>query len=176
VAYLAADKIQVQMTPEDLRQILFYDVGEQAAWRDRAGRAWMLYYFAWHNPRAAQLGGVHVPERCLPAVGWVLERQDPNLTWARAGVQLVFNCFEFNAAAQHIFVFYCQWDPSNYPYADKTGRFRADRLSDAWLGERMAGKRQLEMALVGMPSLEEAELHLREFLDAAIAVPPNGGD
>jgi len=154
----------------ELCQGLFTNDGQQASWTDADGLHWLLYYFTWPRARAAQLGGVHVPERCLPAVGWVLDRQGPNFTWSRGGVTLVFNTYVFVHGATRIYVFYGQWDPSGYPYYEKTGRFPADRLLDAWDGERMRGKHLLEIGLLNAVSLPEATFAVQKFLDATIAV------
>src|SRR5690606_15252534 len=77
----AAPQAEVRPPAAALGQALFFDQGEEASWFDAQGRRWILFYFEWERARAAHLGGVHVPELCLPAVGWVLEGQGPNLIW-----------------------------------------------------------------------------------------------
>jgi hypothetical protein len=155
-----------------LYQSLFYNEGEQAEWRDAHGFKWLLYYFQWRNARAAQLGGVHVPEECLPAIGWTLEKQGPDLHWKRDGVDLIFNTYVFLHATTRVFVFYGQWDPAGYPYHTKTGRFRLDRLLDAWQGDRKQDKQLLEVALYDAGTMEAATQAMEKFLDAAIVVTP----
>ena len=158
-----------------LRQALFYDEGLQSSWKDGAGREWSLYNLQWNNGRAAQLGGVHSPESCLPAVGWAQLQQGDNLDWRRGNLELIFNTYEFAHGATHLFVFYCQWDPAGYQYYEKTGRIRADRLIDAWRADRKPGKQLLEIAVGRTPSLADATALVQKFLDAGIVELPPGG-
>jgi exosortase len=169
----AAPAARPEKPDRDLTQSLFTDDGLQADWTDDHDRRWLLYYFVWNHARAAQLGGVHVPERCLPAVGWVLDHQGPNLTWTRSGVTLVFNTFVFLHGPTRIYVFYGQWDPAGYPYYDVTGRIPADRLLDAWDGDRMKGKQLLEIGLLNVDSLDTAAQAVQKFLDRALVVAPS---
>ena len=168
----AVPAAKVAPVSPNLAQALFSDEGLQASWTDADGHEWLLYYFVWQRARAAQLGGVHVPLRCLPAVGWVLDHQGPNLTWSRDGVTLIFNTYEFVHGSTRIYVFYGQWDPAGYPYYDKTGRVPGDRILDAWDGQRMAGKHLLEIGLVNASSLPDATRAVQKFLDRALVINP----
>jgi exosortase len=168
----AVSDAKVEPLAPSLTQALYSDAGLQASWTDDAGHEWLLYYLVWQRARAAQLGGVHVPLRCLPAVGWVLDHQGPNLAWNHGGVSLIFNTYVFVHGPTHIYVFYGQWDPAGYPYYDKIGRFPSDRLLDAWDGQRMAGKHLLEIGLVNAPSLPDATRAVENFLDRAIIIDP----
>ena len=172
----AAPSAKAETPPADLRQVLFYDEGIQAAWKDNNEHEWRLYNLQWTRARAAQLGGVHSPESCLPAVGWAKLRQGENLKWQRDGLELIFNAYEFAYENHHEFVFYCQWDPAGYPYYEKTGRERSDRLVDAWTGDRKQGKQMLEVAIGDAASLDEAASLMRQFLDRGmVEVPPAAG-
>jgi exosortase len=161
-----------QAPSPDLRQALFFDRGVQATWTDRKGHEWFLYNLLWDHARAAQLGGVHSTENCLPSAGWVMNSQGPDYLWQRGGVTLIFNTYVFDHGPRRLFVFYCQWDPAGYPYNEKTGRIRSDRLLDAWRGDRKEGKQLLELALDHSSSLEAATTAVGQFLDAAIVVQP----
>jgi exosortase len=172
----AAPAAKAEALSADLRQVLFYNDGIQAAWKDAGGHEWRLFNLQWTRARAAQLGGVHSPESCLPAVGWVKQRQGENLVWRRGGIELVFNTYEFAYGDQHAFVFYGQWDPAGYRYYEKTGRERGDRLIDAWNGDRKEGKQLLEVAISDAASMEEAADMMRQFLDRGIVeVAPTAG-
>jgi exosortase len=174
---LAAVAPQAQVAPADreLKQALYFSTGIQATWVDEAGHDWSLYNLQWKQGRAAQLGGVHSPESCLPAVGWTLAQQGDNLVWSHHGLELVFNTYEFDHGATRLFVFYCQWDPAGYHYYEKTGRYRADRLLDAWLADRKEGKQLLEIAIGHTPSLATATRLMEDFLNHAIVeLPPAG--
>jgi len=168
----AAPQAKPESPPADLRQVLFYTDGIQAAWLDAGGHEWRLFNLQWTRARAAQLGGVHSPESCLPAVGWVKQQQGENLVWRRGGIEIIFNTYEFAHDAQHAFVFYGQWDPAGYRYYEKTGRERADRLADAWSGDRKAGKQLLEVAISDAASMDEAAALMRQFLDHGIVERP----
>jgi len=160
--------------PDSLRQTLFYDHAIQAEWPDDSGRGWALYNLQWDHARSAQLGGVHSPESCLPAVGWLIVQQGDNLVWKHGDIELIFNTYEFVHGDTHLHVFYCQWDPTGYAYFDKTGRYRSDRLLDAWNADRKQGKQLLEVAINHASSLNEATVLMRKFLDAAIIeLPPD---
>jgi exosortase len=170
----AAPNAKTEQPLASLRQALFYDEGLQSTWKDADGHVWSLYNLKWGNGRAAQLGGVHSPESCLPAVGWAQLQQGANLDWRRGGLELIFNTYEFAHGATHLFVFYCQWDPAGYEYYEKTGRFRADRLIDAWHADRKQGKQLLEIAIDHAPSLADATTLVQKFLDASIVELPPG--
>jgi exosortase len=169
----AAPQAKVEATPAALRQVLFYNTGSEAAWTDNGGRYWRLYNLQWTRARAAQLGGVHSPQSCLPAVGWVEQHQGDNLDWRRGALELIFNTYEFTYKSTPQFVFYCQWDPAGYPYYAKTGRERGDRLLDAWNADRKQGKQLLEIAISNAPSLAAATKLMQQFLDQTIVeLPP----
>ena len=169
----AAPNAKTEQPLASLRQALFYDEGLQSTWKDSDGREWSLYNLKWDNGRAAQLGGVHSPESCLPAVGWVQLQQGENLDWHSGGLELIFNTYEFAHDSTHLFVFYCQWDPAGYQYYEKTGRFRADRLIDAWHADRKQGKQLLEIAVGHTPTLADATDLVKKFLaDGIVELPP----
>jgi exosortase len=168
----AVPDAKVEPADAELCRALFCEAGEQASWTDAQGHPWMLYYFTWQRPRAAQLGGVHVPERCLPAVGWGLERQGPDLRWQRDGVTLIFNTYVFVHGPERVCVFYCQWDPAGYHYETISSRDQVGRLFDAWHGLRMEDKRMLEIGIFNVESLTDATRAAVRFLDAAVAPLP----
>lgn len=154
-----------------IKDVLHYSRGEYVKWESTQGLNWMAYFFEWDNAKSAQLGGVHNPEICLPATGWTMqEKADDFLWYNEAGLELMFNSYHFTNQRTAIYVFYCQWDPAGYPYHIKSGRFREDRLYDAWKGDRKAGKQKLEIIIQGADSLEYAKNELINFLDQAVVV------
>jgi len=170
----AAPTAKMEKPLASLRQALFYTDGLQSGWKDPQGHDWSLYNLQWDSGRAAQLGGVHSPETCLPAVGWAQLAQGENLDWKRGNLELIFNTYEFAHGSTHLFVFYCQWDPAGYDYYEKNGRFRADRLIDAWRADRKQGKQLLEIAVGHTPTLADATALVQKFLDASIVELPPG--
>lgn len=169
----AAPHAQVESPDAELKQVLYYSTGVQANWVDDAGHDWTLFNLQWKEGRAAQLGGVHSPESCLPAVGWVMAGQGENLVWQHDGLELIFNTYAFDHGSTRLFVFYCQWDPAGYRYHEKTGRYREDRLLDSWAADRKEDKQLLEIAVGHTSSLASATDLVRNFLDHAIVeLPP----
>jgi len=152
-----------------IEEVLHYSEGQLAEWRGPGRLGWMAYYLQWDSARAAQLGGIHRPEACLPAGGWnLIERFDDFVWEGPKGLQLIFNTFEFSNGERDMYVFYCQWDRTNYPYHDKLSRAQIDRLRDAWAGERKAGKIKLEVFCLNARTRHEALNQLKEILAETI--------
>ncbi|GHC11213.1 exosortase/archaeosortase family protein [Cerasicoccus arenae] len=162
---------QIQFDPINPRieEVLHYSEGSLARWKGPGKLEWMAYFLRWDSARAAQLGGIHRPEACLPAGGWELVRQDDNFIWTSPeGLELVFNTYEFEGNGDHIYVFYCQWDKTNFPYFEKAGRLQLDRLTDSWHGERKDGKIKLEIFVYNARTRAEALSALKDILKDSI--------
>lgn len=156
-----------------IEEVLHYSEGQLGEWRGPGKLGWMAYFLRWDSARAAQLGGLHRPEACLPAGGWKLVEQFEDFTWkGPEGLDLTFNQYEFTNNDRSIYVFYCQWDKTNYPYFKKTGRFQTDRLKDAWLGERKDGKIKLEVFVYNARTRQEALSQLKDILAETIVPEP----
>ncbi len=164
---------QAREIPARIRDSLFFDRGELYTWSDPVrGCSTLSYYFIWNDARAAQLGGVHKPELCLPATGWKMTKDGGTHLWRSGPLEIVFNAYTFANAERSIHVFYGQWDPAGYPYHLKQGRYHSDRLWDAWVGDRKEGKRKLEIVIAGTPSLDAATAELDALLNRVIVVQP----
>lgn len=171
------DKIPAKVNFEPINprieDVLHYSEGQLGEWRGPGQLGWMAYFLRWDSARAAQLGGLHRPEACLPAGGWRLVEQFDDFTWQGSdGLELVFNQYEFANEDRSIYVFYCQWDKTNYPYFKKEGRFQADRLADAWRGERKDGKIKLEIFVYNARTRQEALSQLKSILAESIVPEP----
>lgn len=154
--------------------ILHYDTGEFARWSGPGEMRWMAYFLRWDDARSAQLGGIHNPEACLPATGWEMIEKGDNFTWhGPDGLELVFNTYTFMQDETRLFVFYCQWDRTAFPYHEKVGRQRADRFRDAWLGERKEGKTKLELFAYNARDKSAALRALQRFLDQSVQALPS---
>jgi len=162
-----ADLEHKPISPQ-IKDVLHYSRGEFVSWQSDPALHWLAYFFTWENGKSAQLGGVHNPEICLPATGWTLREKAADFVWRRDGLQLVFNRYHFQNHSTAIYVFYCQWDPAGYPYHTKAGRYRRDRLYDAWVGDRKDGKQKLEIIIQGAANMEFAQGALTEFLNHAV--------
>jgi len=173
--YAGTHELKFEEIEPRIQDILFYSEGELVTWKTPNNYKWIAYYFEWGTGRSAQLGGVHNPELCLPAVGWNMDDQAPDLLWhGPQGLELIFNSYFFTNPQSEAYVFYCQWDPQGYPYHTKEGRFRLDRIHDAWIGDRKAGKQQLEIIIYGPRSMADAKAALVKFLNEAIHLQSSG--
>lgn len=155
-----------------IKDTLLYDVGAHTEWKTEGLYSWIAYYFHWHAPQGAQLAGFHGPDLCLPAAGWRMHEVGDKVSWQKDDVELIFSSFSFAGTRNLVYVFYCQWDQSHYPYHTKKGTMRRDRLISAWNGHLKKGKIVLQVIASGMPSLKDAEGDLIEFLNKAIVVVP----
>lgn len=165
--------IKLETVPPSVKERLLYEDGELVRGQGPEGYTWLAYYFSWKRLKAAQLGGFHGPELCLPALGWGTAEEGELLRWEQGGTQLVFRSFRFNRAAQSIYVFFTQWDQSAYPYHQKAGRFRKDRLLEAWHRHRSPRKTSLEVVLSGPKSFPEARQALQTMLKQALVITPD---
>ena len=156
--------------PSQMQKKLHYDEGRLFHVRISSTQTGLVYFLKWHSGRAAQLGGVHTPDDCLAAVGWSFLWQGKEFVWKRGidGVKLVFNTYAFTNGQGKIYVFFCQWDPSGYPYYLPMRSAYAVRLADAWRGNQKGGKQNLEIAFSGFSSLAEAKVALATFLKEVI--------
>lgn len=153
-----------------IQDTLLYDEGVFARWKEDNGAQWLAYYFFWDRLKAAQLGGFHGPELCLPTAGWGAPESGEKIIWSKDGIDLVFNTFKFSNGYQDVYVFFAQWDTSNYPYHEKQGRIRWERLINAWNRERREDKTNLEVVIWGVESFDQAKEAFRNFLKKAIIV------
>lgn len=160
---------QLEAVPPSVKEALFYDQGAIVR-GNTSGIDWLACYFNWKSLKAAQLAGFHGPELCLPALGWGQALEGPPLQWEQSGIQLVFRTFKFQTASKAIYVFFVQWDQSAYPYHQKSGRFRKDRLLEAWQRHRSPRKTSLELVLAGPKSFAEAQKAVEKLLQEALVV------
>ncbi len=162
--------VTLEAVPPSVKERLLYDEGTLVRGQGPGGCVWLAYYFSWKRLKAAQLGGFHGPELCLPALGWGPGKEGALLRWDQGGMQLVFRSFRFTRATQSIYVFFAQWDQSAYPYHQKAGRFRKDRLLEAWHRHRSPRKTSLEVVLSGPKSFAEASKVMEAMLKQALVI------
>jgi len=165
----AASDLQFEEIDPRIADILHYDHGDLARWRGPDDTRWSAYFLRWEGARSAQLGGIHNPEACLPAVGWKMVEKGDNFVWTSPnGLELIFNTYEFVHGETRMYVFYCQWDQTGFPYHQVVGRQVKDRLRDAWIGERKAGKIKLELFVYNARNLDQARNQLAAFLEQSV--------
>ncbi|MEO0796067.1 MAG: exosortase/archaeosortase family protein [Verrucomicrobiota bacterium] len=162
---------QVDFFPieQRVKDILHFEDGQLAKWAGPDQTRWVAYFLRWDDARSAQLGGIHNPEACLPYVGWRLVKKGDDYTWKSPdGLDLIFNTYEFVHGSTKLYVFYCQWDRTAFPYHKKVGREVPDRFRDAWLGERKEGKIKFELFVYNARSREQALVELERLLNDSI--------
>jgi hypothetical protein len=91
--------------------MLRYRDGGGATWNSKEGHHWLMYFFHWLPGRTAALFvKIHRPEKCLPAAGLTLLR-DNGIGLIRVnGVNLPIRSYVFNDAGAPLHVYYCYWD------------------------------------------------------------------
>ncbi|WP_309385780.1 exosortase/archaeosortase family protein [Cerasicoccus frondis] len=162
-------QVEFQSINPRIEEVLHYSEGELAQWQGPGKLTWMAYFLRWDSARAAQLGGIHRPEACLPASGFKMVRRDDDFFWqGPEGLELAFNTYLFRDGDDDMYVFYCQWDKTNFPYHQKTGRFQLDRFTDTWNGERKDGKIKLEIFVFNARTRTEALSGLKDILAKVI--------
>lgn len=166
------EEVEQKRIPVDIQQTLVYDRGAMADWKDAEGYRWKAYFMEWNVGKAAQVAGFHSPELCLPAAGWTDSYQNEVFVWQREGIELIFTTYTFDYSGYIIYVFYCQWDPTGYPYHRKRGRTHLDRLYNAWNADVKEGKKILQVIALDADSLESAKKSFIQILDRAVEIAP----
>jgi exosortase len=151
--------------PERTKQILRYDEGQRATWREGDVR-WQAVYLRWKAGRtAAHLARNHTPEVCLTAAGHRITAVS-GLRWVEVlGLRLPFHAFTVETAAGPRHVFYCLWEDRAADRGFETlsltyGR----RLAAVLAGHRNLGQRSLEIAVGEIETLQMAEKLISQSL------------
>jgi hypothetical protein len=159
--------------PATARQILRYDEGRSAGWReDRT--AWQMIFLRWNPGRTAlHLAQNHTPEVCLTAAGHrldVISEQE----WIDAdGLRLPFAVYQVTDAARPFFVFYCLWDDRAVTQTFQTMALTyGNRLAPVLAGLRNPGERSLEIAVSGADDAPDAEAAVKQELEKLIVRQP----
>jgi len=156
---------------ERARQLLRYDVGQNAQWQSD-GEQWQVIYLRWNPGRiAAHLARSHTPEVCLTAAGHELKILPGLKTVSVQGMKLPFRAYSFPTAQGPVFVFYCLWEDRQREQIFDTESLTAEsRMAAVRAGRRNLGQRSLEVAVSGMPDAAAAELALAAQLVRLVVV------
>jgi exosortase len=164
------------------RDMLNYDEGKQAEWREVNGRPWQAYYLRWLPARtryrameAAQQAQGHSPDVCLQLAGMRLEKKSDSQLRQVNGVTLLANVERFSDQGRPLHVLTCYWEPNSAALESRptSPPGTANALRNAWhalqIHERTRNeKRVLKIGVWGMETDEEAEAAFRELLKQAI--------
>jgi exosortase len=165
-----------------VRNMLKYDEGKQAEWREANGRPWQVYYLRWFPARtryraveAAEQARGHAPDVCLQLAGMKLQNNSGSQLRQINGVTLSASVERFSDQGRPLHVLSCYWEPDpaaleNRPASPPS---TANALSNAWHALRIHDrarneKRVLKIGVWGMENDEEAETAFRALLQQAI--------
>lgn len=172
---------QLSISP-NVRDMLKYDEGIQAEWRDSAAKAWQIYYLCWlpanNYYRAmdsvAQARG-HAADDCLQLAGMNLQANLGTGISNFNGFRMKASTSRFLASGRTFHVFSAYWEPNEAaldsamqgPGSTLIAIHRALhvlRIRDRGSNE----KRVLKMGVWDMGSDEEAEKAFRKYLEQMV--------
>ena len=160
--------------PPAARQILRYDAGESASWRNADGTRWQMIYLRWEPGRTATtLARNHTPEICLPAAGKNLRDISDVSRVEAAGLSLPFRCYTTEQGGRPLFVFYSLWEDGATEQRNVTQLLtRRARFEAVRERRRNPGQRVLQIGLWGARDAAHAEELLRAQLPKLLKVTP----
>ena len=151
-----------------IRDQLRYSEGYHAQWAwDRDDYA-LVYAFRWDAGRISSFAGVHRPETCLPATGFILRERRGAPSANLHGREVRFDGYLFDSDYDPVFVFFAVWDevPGRLvPVA----RGWQDRLRNTWNRLRVENRHSVQVVLVGPATFAEAEQRFRRLMAASLA-------
>jgi exosortase len=161
--------------PEESKNLLRYDEGQQALWTEPDGTGWQVFYCDWLPGRVAgYLAKRHTPEICLQATGLKMTA-GPELTMMNInGVELPIRSYVFQTDNGPIQVFHCRWEAgveSKDYVGHDSARFNLVRA--IWAGRGNKGQKVLEVIISGQTDPEQAKVALRRELEKMITVSPD---
>ncbi len=164
--------------PARTLELLAFDFGKTAKWREDDGSQWSLFFFRW-NPNSVQSvirSRLHRPERCLPASG-LKQVSESALEFFEAGpYKLPFRNYIFEASGRNYYVFFCQWEDGVDKQLGLQASKQAGRLQSVLTGRRRLGQQTFELVLTGYESMEAASAAVRRLLPELIRPDPSGAE
>ncbi|HLH56612.1 MAG TPA: exosortase/archaeosortase family protein [Verrucomicrobiae bacterium] len=160
--------------PEASRQILRYDHGINAVWRENEGFHWQAIFLRWKPGRvAADLARNHTPEDCLAASGRSAIGDATTQIMCVHGFELPFRRYAFDSQDGPAYVFYCLWTDRALDRIFTSQWIGYSTRIDAVLnGERNLGQRSLELVLEGAETPEIAYQAVERLLGQIIRSGP----
>ena len=146
--------------PDETRAILRYNEAASAAWESRPGVLWWTFFARWEPKQTAlQLVRSHSPEICLPAAGRTFVRELAPVVLDAGALPLRFRVYQFEQGGRPLFVYVSIQEDKTAPGADmpQPGEWSLrGRLRAVATGQRNLGQRLLEIAVIGLPNVEQA--------------------
>lgn len=169
--------------PEATREMLSYDVGQTAQWRDEGGRPWQLYYLRWlpaaNRYRASvtcQAARGHAPDVCLKNQGMTLQTNLGPQILEIKGTQLRVTMERFVDHGRLFHVATCYWEPRRTALEDGPSGtastaygFRLARHSFALHDRGRSEKRVLKIGAWDMANDEAARAAILACLRAMVS-------
>jgi exosortase len=156
--------------------VLMCDGSSGFSWRDAQGRSWTGMWFEYKpKPSNRVVLGWHTPDKCLPSVGWVKAEDYDEFRVPVNGINLGVRPMKFMNGSVPIYVFWVVYPNRGYlplkmqnPEHEPLSSKLATHLRDVWEGNRGVGVETLEMAVLGVPSYDEAKAAYLEQLQALV--------
>jgi exosortase len=137
---------------------------EAAQWTDTSGWTWNAYWFQYKpRPYNRVVLSWHNPDKCLPSIGLVKDREYPEFTTNINGLDFYVRPKRFVSGDVSVYLFWLVYPlrggiPQEYddPHAPIHSKFNA-KLREILDGDRGVGVETLEVALTGPATYEEAK-------------------
>ena len=164
---------------ENVREMLSFNEGHNAEWRDTNGSVWQVFYFRWlpaeSRYRATVTTGQargHGPEICLKNAGMILQTNLGTQTMSLNGALLRVTGQRFLDQGRNFHVFACYWEPREWisqAVPGTMGALRsvvdAVRVHDRGWNE----KRVIKLGVWGVESDQVAQAGLQDYLKTMIS-------
>jgi exosortase len=153
----------------EAENLLRYNKGGGAVWKEADGRKWLMYFFQWLPGRTAALFiKTHRPDICLPASGITMVSDKGIQLINVNNVNLPVRSYRFDDHNVPLHVFYCYWD-ARASYENARAAAEEDwtprgRVRAALRGRRELGAQMLEVVVWGYEDDVEAQAALRKQL------------
>ena len=169
----ANPKVSFRDIPGPVRAMLRYSEGTRATWSTSDTEEWIVFYLVWKPGDVSSFIDVHRPELCLSGAGFSLSDQGEPIVWIRDGLELQLTPYRFESSGQPVYVFFAVWNDNQDESIFSTVRSARDRLLAAYRGELIKGRRSLEIVILGLSSMSQAQKKAIAFLDKAMVVTRN---
>jgi exosortase len=157
----------------NVRAMLAYNEGREAAWLHPDGSRWLMFAFKWYAARTSTLSArQHRPEICLPAGGRTLLAEHPPVVIKVGELQIPFRAYEFDSNGEPLHVFFCLWEVGNRDFGTHLRQdfSRESRLQRVFAGQRNLGQQSLEVIISGTASRADAEAAFRAQMQSFLVL------
>jgi exosortase len=151
-----------------IRGQLKYSDGTQAEWIDASNQVdWKVFFFSWTEGSVSPFVGVHNPQTCMPASGFIKVADHAPLIVGMGDQRIEFEATTFNFTDRPYQVYYATWNDfwgSPIPVVETA----TDRLRLAWSGRRITNRRSLQIVIEGVADERVARQNVLSFLERTL--------